>query len=30
MCNPACIRFALDHIGRLGVEDKSVLEVGVL
>jgi SAM-dependent methyltransferase len=28
MCNPACIRFALDHIGRLDVEGKSVLEVG--
>ena len=30
MCNPACIRFALDHIGRPDVEGKSVIEVGSL
>jgi SAM-dependent methyltransferase len=28
MCNPACIQFAISHIGRDDVQGKSVLEVG--
>ena len=28
MCNPACIRFALDHLHREDITRKSVIEVG--
>ena len=28
MCNPACMEFAISHILRQDVHDKSVLEVG--
>jgi len=28
MCNPACIQFAISHIGRDDVQGKSVIEVG--